>query len=103
MPAVSSVEAAGYEEPAAHRIAHYDTTIDIPEFHCIEEHAVGLVFVDQPPGLSTVHCLQDIGRLGDSHDDGCFGVERFNIAKVSFFITGDDHPRPGLSSILGFT
>src|ERR1700748_382043 len=60
-PGVAAVETAGYEESAVDGIADDDATVDVPKFHCVEEHSFCGILINQLPGLAAVGRFEDVG------------------------------------------
>jgi hypothetical protein len=102
VPAIPPIKTAGYEETAVHRITDDDPAVTIPEFHRIEEHTGGLIFIDYFPTISAVGCFQNISGFRDSHNDSGLCVKGFDIPEIPFFVTRDRHPSPGLAAIERF-
>ncbi len=101
VPAVAAVEAACYEKAAVDGVAYYDAALAVPEFHGVEEHSWGIVLIDEFPVLAAVDGFEDMRGRVDGDDDGGPGIECFDIAKVSFIVTGYSHPGPGIAAVGG--
>src|SRR5450631_3841684 len=101
MPCIPAVKTTGYKIPAFYRIADHDAAVMIPEFHSVQEHPGLVVIKDIFPGFTAIGGPKDVGRCSDSHDDGRFGVEGFDIPKISFFIARDSDPLPGAATVQG--